>query len=296
MSSRYRGPMSVAATRRSTGALMLVMVREAVEARLDRPLPEDLDKRGLLACLPRAVEAFSIGRSLRVLSDNPVVRAIVQAPSAEAVLTRWQSIESFGHSTHRTRIADISGDVLTLEHVCLDGETIPAPEDFFVWGLVAGLLELWSGRPVDVLLGEAVIGQDPVGAAPTTRATVRAVAPPTTVDLDPDVDTGWTSAVEAVVKQDLLRTWSLASVAATLHRSSRSLQRDLRAEGARFSTVLQKTRVDAALDLVANTDLGLTEIAFCSGFSDHAHLTRTTRKIMDAPPSSLRTLLRALEE
>ena len=145
---------------------MLTMVREAVEARLEHALPEGLDKRELLARLPRPVEAFHVGRALRVVAENPVVKAVVQAPSAEAVLTRWQRIESFGHSTHRTRIAEAQGDVLTLDHVCLDGEAIPPHEDFFVWGLVAGLLELWSGRPVDVLLGARVVPPGPTETEP----------------------------------------------------------------------------------------------------------------------------------
>lgn len=275
---------------------MLTMVRETVEARLERSLPDGLDKRELLARLPRPVEAFFVGRSLRVVGDNPVVKAVVQAPSAEAVLTRWQRIESFGHSKHRTRIAEVDGDMLILDHVCLDGEAIPPHEDFFVWGLVAGLLELWSAQPVDVLLGGSVVGREPVGDTTTTRVRVRVTPPAPSVPSHPEGGTVWASAIGDVVKRDLLRTWTLGSIATELGRSSRSLQRDLRAEGTSFSSILQRTRVEAALDLIENSNLGLTEIAFCSGFSDHAHLTRTTRKIMDAPPSSLRTLLQTLQE
>ncbi|MBV1862094.1 MAG: helix-turn-helix domain-containing protein, partial [Nannocystaceae bacterium] len=68
----------------------------------------------------------------------------------------------------------------------------------------------------------------------------------------------------------------------------------LRAAEATFSAVLQRTRVEAAVALIQTSELGLAEVAFCTGFSDHAHLTRTTRKLLDVPPSSLRTLLNTI--
>lgn len=291
MTPGYRDGVTRDATHRSTAGALLARVRAEVEGLVGMPLPNQ-DKRALLACLPRIEDAFAVGRSIRGWGANPVFRAVVGAPTPQAVLQRWQSIEAFGHPSHRTRIVEADAASLLLEHVCLEGKPIAVVEDVFVWGLVVGLLELWGAQDVAVELPSGPIEDGIEG--PTTRVRVRTqprVEPPA---LAWTAGTSWASAVTVVFGTDLLRPWTVADVARRLRRSPRSLQRYLRREDATFSTLLQRARVDAAVVLLETTELGLSEVAFCTGFSDHAHLSRTTRKFTDAPPSTLRTLLRRI--
>ena len=285
MTAGYRRAVSIDGTRRSTGASMLALVRARVEALVGEASP-DATKRELLASLSCPSDAFEVGLAVRTWADNPVIRAVVSAPTAASVLERWQNIEAFGHASHRTKVVEADDDRLLLEHVCLVSTTIPAAEDHFVWGLVVGLLELWGGEGISL--------EFPRGPVKTATVEVRFRAPPASPPTETGAGVSWAESVGAVLRSDLLRPWTLGLVATRLRRSSRSLQRYLRHEDTSFSAVLQRVRLDAAVELIEHTELGLSEIAFCTGFSDHAHLTRTARKLLDAPPSSLRTLLRTL--
>lgn len=293
MNTGYRLRVSMDATRRSTSTSILALIRTQVEAQLGLPLP-GLDKRELLARLPRPSDAFAVGHAIVSWGAHPVIRAVVGAPSPEAVLKRWQSIEAFGHPSHRTQIVQADDTRVELHHVCLEGGLIPPFQDFFIWGLMAGLLELWGSAGVRVVLPTGTqIGNHAILVEPTTHASMH-VEPRHAADFAPPTDAGCVNAVAAAVQTDLPRGWTVADVAACLHMSSRSLQRHLRAAEATFSAVLQRTRVEAAVALIQTSELGLAEVAFCTGFSDHAHLTRTTRKLLDVPPSSLRTLLNTI--
>ncbi len=271
---------------------MHALVRDGVEARVGAT-PDGLSKRELLQRLPVPHDAFEIGTGVKAWGEHPVLRAVSSAPNPASLLSRWQSIEAFGHTSHRTRTVFADERRVELEHVSLDGGPISAVQDLLIWGVVAGLFELWGATHV--------VLEWPDGGrfgAPRDQGTTRTVS----VHLGrskraqpPGIpkDTPSMAAVQAVVQTDLLHSWVLREVAARLRVSDRSLQRRLRAEAVTFSSVLQRTRVDAAVKLLRSTELGLTEIAFCTGFSDHAHLTRTTRKHMELPPSGLRALLRA---
>lgn len=52
-------------------------------------------------------------------------------------------------------------------------------------------------------------------------------------------------------------------------------------------------RVQSARALLTDTSLTITEIAFMTGFSHHAHLTRTFSERLGAPPSRYRLLVRS---
>lgn len=271
---------------------MLQLVRAGVEGLVGEEAAR-LSKRELLHCLPDPMDAFGVGRGISNWGSHPVLRAVAAAPSPEAVLRRWQSIEAFGHAAHRTRIVEARANGVELEHVALDGGTIAASEDLFIWGVIAGLLDIWGAGWVRLswpsggaLEQGFVAGETAVVSVLTGGRTTR---PSVSAEVD---DRPVVLALQSVVRTDLLRAWTLAQAAEKLGGSTRSLQRRLLAESATFSGVVQRTRVDAALELIRSTDTGLTEVAFCAGFSDHAHLTRTMRKHLDVPPSVLRALLR----
>lgn len=98
--------------------------------------------------------------------------------------------------------------------------------------------------------------------------------------------------LQQLLSGDLLHPWTLEEAGVRLSLSRRSLQRALWQEGTTFSEMLQRARVDAAHALLWDERLPLTDAVFCTGFSDHAHFTRTFRRYNDGPPSALRELLR----
>lgn len=271
---------------------MQSLVRTGVEAKVGA-VPDGLSKRELLCRLPRAHDAFEIGRGVKHWGEHPVLRAVSGAPTPKALMSRWQSIEAFGHAAHRTRTVCVDEGELVLEHVSTTGGTISAVEDLLMWGVVAGLFELWGAD--DVVMGWP--DGETFGLARaegcTRTVSIRALRSAAPAQMSVPPGTPSVVAVQSVLQTDLLHSWALGEVARRIGLSTRSLQRRLRGEDRTFTAVLQRTRVDAAVELLRSTELGLTEIAFCTGFSDHAHLTRTTRKHMDVPPSGLRALLRA---
>jgi AraC-like DNA-binding protein len=51
-------------------------------------------------------------------------------------------------------------------------------------------------------------------------------------------------------------------------------------------------RIERAKELLAETDLSLSEIAFATGFSDQSHLTRHFRQMIGVAPGQFRRSLR----
>jgi AraC-like DNA-binding protein len=99
--------------------------------------------------------------------------------------------------------------------------------------------------------------------------------------------------LQELFRRDLLIAWTAREAARMLGLSTRSLQRALQVEGVTFSSTLQRVRVDAAEVQLGDPRVSLTEVAFCTGFADHAHFTRTFRKLADVPPSAFRQVLAA---
>jgi AraC-like DNA-binding protein len=82
------------------------------------------------------------------------------------------------------------------------------------------------------------------------------------------------------------------SVARLLHRSNRSIQRDLQLEGASFRQILAEARRAEAERLIRGTEASFEEIAWRLGYSEHAHFTYAFRKWAGVSPSAYRERIR----
>lgn len=80
----------------------------------------------------------------------------------------------------------------------------------------------------------------------------------------------------------------LESVARVLRRHPRTLQRGLKAAGTSFDTLRDEARRDWVRQLLAQTDLSLTQIAASLGFADQSVLTRAVRRWFGHSPRELR--------
>lgn len=252
---------------------------------------------------------LELGRELRALAAHPVIRAITVGPTPRHIIERWKTIERFGHSRHRTQLLlhDPDGARMTLRHVDNDGRKILAVNDLFVWGIIVALLETAGFTELVVTLTPAASAPLVIyGGAPapgprglpdsTDVATFHwERARPASVSTC-DVSRGGDfrelrARLQRLLTEDLLYPWTLEESASRLSLSRRSLQRVLRQEGTTFSETLQRSRVDAAHALLGDARLTLTDVAFCTGFSDQAHFSRTFRRYNDIPPSVLRDML-----
>jgi AraC-like DNA-binding protein len=86
---------------------------------------------------------------------------------------------------------------------------------------------------------------------------------------------------------------SRESVAASLHISSRSLQRRLQDEGTTFHEVLDEVRRNLAERYLGNERMSLADVANLLGFSDQSSLTRAANRWFGASPSKKRVSLMA---
>ena len=79
-----------------------------------------------------------------------------------------------------------------------------------------------------------------------------------------------------------------ATVAATLNRNERTLQRQLNNEGTTFKTLLNEIRTELASMYIQDSQLSLTEISFMLGFSEIGSFSRAFNRWTGTSPSQYR--------
>lgn len=262
-------------------------------------------KRALLAqALSEGGPGFllRIGQGIHEVRSDPTLDVLRGAGDPQDLLQRWQRLEKYHHSRHRTRLVDAGRGSIRLHHAALAGEPPGAAEDLVVLGLLVALLQAIGCRGMTVgLEGEgrtvAVMRQDRFLAIsesgpPTAEwslrwAEVRSAEAPRFA-----LQRG-ANAVEqlyALLEGDPLKVWPLATAARVMGYSARSLQRLLRGHGASYSGILRDVRVRHAAKAMLNSGAGLAEIGYASGFSDQAHFTREFRRVIGASPAEWRRI------
>ena len=109
----------------------------------------------------------------------------------------------------------------------------------------------------------------------------------------PDAD-----AFDRSLQQTLLRRLpegdaALATVAAAMHVSVRTLQRRLEARGQTWQQVLDRSREELARQYLADRGLSLSDIALLLGFSEQSAFTRAFKRWSGQTPAQARKRLRA---
>jgi len=84
----------------------------------------------------------------------------------------------------------------------------------------------------------------------------------------------------------------IGRVADVIGTSVRALQRRLAEAGVTFEALVAQGRFDAAVELLADTDATILDIALDLGYSDHAHFTRAFRRWTGVPPREFRRMRR----
>lgn len=284
-------------------------IRSEVEKRLGSTLGETSKTEMFLALQSEKGSSaiFEVGRTIRDLPLNPVLQAILSGNSPQLIFERWMRIERMSHTHNRSRCLEASNETqLRIEHYALEKREIHPLHHAFLWGLLSGLFER-------AMLGDFTVAPLEAHAPPFFQS-----GSPTAPESDAlfsasavfqwhaftqaEANTGTIQAegrrphcesVSRLLRSDLAYPWKLSVVARRLAMSPRALQRGLQQEEAAFSRLLIDTRLEAAHTLLAKKQLSLTEVAFCTGFSDLAHFSRTVRERYLVAPSELRSLLEA---
>lgn len=87
----------------------------------------------------------------------------------------------------------------------------------------------------------------------------------------------------------------MATVAARIGMSERTLNRRLGEVGATFPTLVEATRRRLAERLLLETEHGVAEVAFLTGFSEHSAFTRAFKRWTGQAPSAFRRAARGSE-
>jgi AraC-like DNA-binding protein len=271
-----------------------------------------LDKTALLNAVLEEFgwrSVFQLGQEVRNLMWHPVVKALIAYATPATIIRRWMSLERFGHSHNRISLlgCEESGEVvtLTIRHFSTKSGKIIAVNDLYIWGLIVGLLEAAAVTRIEaslidgngdafVLHGNAVERTTDPLPTKTDQLRVSCRLPSPCRPRQSIAENKSTKTVkerlEVLFQQDFLHSWKVSDAARRLKMSTRSLQRALQNEKTTFTDVLKRTRVERAQTLLQDRRFSLTDIAFCVGFADQAHFTRTFRRYYDVPPSVIRDL------
>lgn len=287
-----------------TSATLMDFIREGVAQRVCGVSP-GADKTTHLVALAEAHgpgAVVDLGLGLCRLPDNPVFAVITAGETAPQVLQRWIRLERYGHSRNRTRVVSSgrqsNSQSMGLEHFATDGGPLHPLNDLFIWGVLVALLQRAGFVGVVGSVGTKVLVKDGLAClgglpAVTTRLGLtwrsRRMEPSAYVEVDSSC--GIPARLGHLLNSDLVRSWSVANTARALGLSTRALQRALCEQSTSFSEMLQRCRVDAARERMSDPKRSLTEIAFCTGFSDLAHFSRLFHRYLEVPPSAFRELL-----
>jgi AraC-like DNA-binding protein len=108
-----------------------------------------------------------------------------------------------------------------------------------------------------------------------------------------DVANDTSEAIMSAIENNIAHhRFDIGYLAKTLAMSTRSLQRELNAQGLTYRSLLEQARMQEARRLLAHGANNLTQIAVQLGYSDLPHFTRAFRRRFDIPPSAYAEMVR----
>lgn len=261
-------------------------------------------KRDLLEDIFRRYGAqaiLSINDALPDMQGDPVLQALAQARDMTDMFDRWHRLERFSHGRHTVSVSETHEGVFRLTHHARDDGPAPSHvESLVVFGFLTILSEFLGAHDVCLeALNGPTLRRDfawvPDASLPNPNSVVlnarltRAVKPSAFTAKDSD----FAHDLRQRVKTDPMRRWAVGSMANDLCVSARTLQRRLAGQSLSFSRVVSEARLDVAASYLCATELrSLSEIAFLTGYADHAHFTRAFSHAVGTTPSDYRDQFR----
>lgn len=267
-----------------------------------RALVEHAVGQGGLRCLPL------LGRGLHAIGAEPTYLALTAAQDGHAMLLRWQRLERYIHSRHRTVIQDTGPGRAVVAHVSQPGQPEPlSVEDLVVSGVLCALLEANGCQAVQAHAGDCALYPSPQEAEvsklvqsgrssvwhltwqPATRATSQGLSL-AAVDVVPGHWSAWAQDVGTQVAGHLPEVPRLKVIARQMGMAARSFQRALTEQGLSFRVLVSEVRFRRAGWCLLSSAMPLAEAGFVSGYADQSHLSREFQRRMGLTPARYRAL------
>ena len=246
---------------------------------------------------------------MREAQYDPIWRGACQSKNPAFLFEKWRRFEKFSHSTNRLRIDQIDQNKTEFQRYTIDGGTPTAPENLLICGLMIALLE--EIGCVDLRCEMSASGataqcirqneqfQLPSGidqmSTDQWRIEWREFSPPSKTrnsdTISVPVSEEFASKINSLIQiitTDVSHQWKIDELAREAGFSKRTLQRVLNQAGYSFSTLIRIVRTHEACSFLADAQIPLTSIAFCTGFSDSAHFSREFRTSMGMTPTDYR--------
>jgi AraC-like DNA-binding protein len=249
---------------------------------------------------------LAVGDILEKFRGEPVVACLLSAANPIAAIGRWARLQRYVHIKHPAKIVEQSEDTVAFLHEDA-GHGPPSPAaDLILVSLIAALIARTGGASLNVRIGEGSSSMEIYRNG--ERTDVRAISPKCNTGIwrfswinaprtqtarrQPNPPGAKTSdAALSLIREDLLKVWTLMGLAKALRVSRRTLQRRLLEEGTKLSALVTEARIAHAVRLLENPKNSLGSVGFASGFSDHAHFARSFRRRIGLPPSGFREML-----
>ncbi len=166
------------------------------------------------------------------------------------------------------------------------GFTFPAPPNAEVYRKLFGC-EIRFGQIENTFVIDPALDRQPLDSAdPYCHAQILdflAYSRQREVEASEIIET-----IERMLRQRLAEANSIASVARALGMSERTLRRRLAESGAAFQTLLNKQRANRALELLANPQMSIEQIAHAVGYTDVHNFRRAFRRWTGTTPGVAR--------
>nr|WP_158162286.1 helix-turn-helix domain-containing protein [Vibrio mimicus] len=234
------------------------------------------------------------GAGVSEFVDTPTGKALLSRSTPHSLLTKWQRLERYIHSSHYIE-CETRPTFARISHKSRGHQVPTIEEDLAVLGVICGLTHHLTSSRVTLTSDEG--GEQQIFSYPDLT-----VYEPIThisewyVHWSPDLPLSETLPSQSVSKvcspfdNDVigktkrainsvgLLEANILNTANFMALSTRSLQRYLNVEHAKFASILQEVRVHNTSHLLLNDNLSFAEIGFICGFSDQAHFNRIFKK------------------
>jgi len=289
----------------------------------NKALIDEQHKHNLLDRVYRrsgALPLLSVGQLIPSQANHPIISALLNSAHSDILAAKWQRMEAYYHSSHRTRIhtAKPSGQTdywQCIRHIPADKDA--TPENLLICGVMLGLLQTYTRQTVccsiaghtlssDQLQPDQVaasIRQQQVLYLPADQSLSWTLSWSENSVQDSDNTTGTNAEkpdsisreniagqLARLIATDICHHWSIAEAAGYLSLSSRTLQRRLQEQSSSFSSIVRQVRIQYAGHLLQSQQVSIAETGFCCGFSDQAHFQRVFKQVMNMTPDHFRLL------
>jgi AraC-like DNA-binding protein len=255
-----------------------------------------LRERGLGALL-------HLGQGLHDVQHDSLMPVLIHRGEPLRVLHAWLRLERYLHSRHRIRQTVLGECAVMHSHISLIKGSAPSgAEDLVVIGVLIGLLQSAGCSQVCVALADGL----PIWPVPDDRQQDRwlsdalekgqthtwqmswnAIGLGQTLlvqSMPEDLPTSLSERLQKLIQTQHGQACHIDEVASLLGQSTRSLQRYLKAEGARYVDLVANVRVERAAQWLSEGQISLAEIGFACGYTDQAHFCRDFKRRVGMSP------------